>query len=185
MTDNYKKPCLFLDRDGVINLDFGYVHKISQTQYCAKIGSLLKIARENNFLIIVITNQAGIAKGFFSETIFIKYMDWLKKDLINKFGNTFDEYFFCPHHIKGKISKYKKNCNCRKPKTGMFEKAIKKNNIDVSKSIMIGDQISDIEAAYKVNIKNRFLYSMESFESKIPFSRIETLDNKILFDLFK
>ena len=96
MNKKLKVPCLFLDRDGVINIDYGYVHTKERTVYKENLSLLLEIARKNQIMILIITNQSGIARGFFSEEVFVKYMNWLKEDLLKKFGNTFDDYFFAP-----------------------------------------------------------------------------------------
>ena len=146
-----KNRCLFLDRDGVINYDFGYVYLEKDFKFREEIFSLCKEAKNNFFKIIVITNQSGIGRGYYSENEFQK----LNKYMLNIFklnDINIDDVYFCPFHpIYGK-GKYLKNSYYRKPNPGMFLKAAKMHNIDLMQSIMIGDKKSDNEAAFKAGI---------------------------------
>ena len=183
MNKKLKVPCLFLDRDGVINIDYGYVHTKEETVYKENLSILLEIAKKKQIMILIITNQSGIARGFFSEEVFVKYMNWLKEDLLKKFGNTFDDYFFCPHHEEAKVTKYKQKCKCRKPKPGLFQIAEKKYNIDLKKSIMIGDNFSDMEAAKKAEVKFRFLLTNKELNCSYITKRINTFNDPTLLKI--
>ena len=146
-----KYKCLFLDRDGVINYDFGYVYLEKDFKFRNEIFHLCREAKANLFKIIVITNQAGIGRGYYSENEFQK----VNKFMLNTFKlkNIYiDDVFFCPFHPIYGVGKYLKNSFDRKPNPGMFFKAANVHNINLKKSIMIGDKESDKEAAFKAGI---------------------------------
>jgi len=140
---------LFLDRDGVINEDYGYVYKKEDFKFKDGIFELLKHFKD--YKIFIVTNQSGIARGYYTENDFHKLMNWVKEEFKQK-GIEIVDINFCPHHpnITG-------NCECRKPNPGMILDLAKKYNIDLENSIMIGDKKSDIEAANKAGIKKTYL----------------------------
>ncbi|AZL15672.1 D-glycero-alpha-D-manno-heptose-1,7-bisphosphate 7-phosphatase [Rickettsiales endosymbiont of Stachyamoeba lipophora] len=145
------KKALFLDRDGVINVDFGYVYQIDNFEWQEGIFDLCSKAIEKGYLIIIITNQSGIARGYYTEKDLSKLHNWMTQEFqANNIHIT--EIYYCPHHPE--IDQ--EMCNCRKPASGMFEKAIQDYNIDVSQSIMIGDKETDLIPAKKLNITKRF-----------------------------
>ena len=156
-----KNKALFLDRDGVINVDTGYLHKPKDCIFIDGITELLKTAKDLGYLNIVVTNQAGIGRGYYSENEFQTFMNWMNTSL----GNLIDDYFFCPFHPEHGIGAYKQDSWDRKPNPGMFEKAIKKHNISPLRSIMIGDNLSDIEAANKVHMARALLFVPETKNS--------------------
>lgn len=147
---------LFMDRDGVINVDTGYLHKPEECIFIDGIIELLKAAKDLGYLNILVTNQAGIWRGYYSENEFHNFMKWMNASL----GNLIDDYFFCPFHPEHGVGAYKQASWDRKPNPGMFEKAIKKHNISPLRSMMIGDNLSDIEAAKKVNIAQSLYFSL-------------------------
>lgn len=150
-----KNKAAFLDRDGVINLDLGYVYKITDFYWVRGIKKVIKYLKKKNFLIIVITNQSGIARGMYLNKDVKILHNYINKQLL-KIDCRIDAFYYCPHHPQGTIKKYKKKCNCRKPENGMIKKAIKEWSIDIKKSFMIGDQKTDLLAAKKSNLK--FIY---------------------------
>ena len=152
--NRFLKPAIFLDRDGVINKDTGHVHKISQLIYRKNIFKALN--KLNNFYIFVVTNQAGIAKGYYNEKDFIRFQKKIKEDFINK-KIYFNDVKYCPHHPEGRIKKYKIKCKCRKPENGMFLEIMKNWPINIKKSLMIGDKPSDLYAVKKLNIPFQFV----------------------------
>tara|TARA_B100000989_G_scaffold291799_1_gene266779 strand:+ start:4161 stop:5318 length:1158 start_codon:yes stop_codon:yes gene_type:complete len=150
--EDFKKKlyCLILDRDGVLNVDRGYTHKIKDFKF--KKGIIPLIKKLNLKYIFIVTNQSGIARGYYDENIFNNFIQHIKKKLsIHNIYINDTEY--CPHHIDGSVKKFKKNCNCRKPKNGMFTKLNKKWDIDCKKSIMIGNDFADYIFAKKSSIK--------------------------------
>ena len=144
---------LFLDRDGVINVDYGHVHKPDDIVF---VDGIFELVEKAKFIVVVITNQAGIGKGYYSETDFYELMSWMKGKFV-KHGGKIDAVYFCPFHSEHGIGYYKKDADCRKPKPGMILKAELELNLDLSNSILIGDKISDIEAGIAAGISNNFL----------------------------
>ena len=145
----------FLDRDGVLNvssINNGYVGFIKDFKWMPGAKQAIKLIKMNNYKIVIVTNQSGIARGYFSFRDVYKLHRFLKNELI-KYGTSIDKIYFCPYHKDGIIKKYKKNSIMRKPKNGMFIKAIKIWQIDKKNSFMIGDQKTDIDFAIKSKIE--------------------------------
>ena len=150
-----KTKIAFLDRDGVLNkseINNGYVGFIRDFNWIVGAKKTIKFLKKNDYKVVIVTNQSGIARGFFSIKDVYKLHNYLKVELI-KFGTTVDKIYFCPYHKDGVVKKYKKNSILRKPKIGMFLKASKIWNIDKKKSFMIGDQKTDMEFAKRAGIK--------------------------------
>ena len=160
----FKKPAAFLDRDGVINYDFGYVHKKKDFKLKKGVIDGLKILKKRNYFIFIITNQAGIAKGIFKEQNFFELQFFLHKKL-SKHNIMINDVQYSPFHPKGKILKFRKNSNLRKPGNQMIKNIFSKFIIDQKKSFMIGDKISDKKCADKSNIK--FHFATENFNTLI------------------
>lgn len=153
-----KNKALFLDRDGVINQDHGHVGKIEDFHFIDGIFELCQKAQKAGYLIIVVTNQAGIAKGYYSEEEFLELTKWMENEFLKK-GIKITKTYYCPYHIDAIIEKYKQDSYDRKPNPGMLLRAIKEFNIDPEESIMIGDKESDMEAAKSSNVRKCFLLS--------------------------
>ena len=160
----FKKPAAFLDRDGVINYDLGYVYK--KKDFILKKGVIdgLKNLKKKNYFIFLITNQAGIAKGIFKEKDFFELQFFLNKKL-SKHNIMINDVQYSPFHPKGKILKFRKNSNLRKPGNQMIKNIFNKFIIDKKKSFMVGDKISDKKCAEKSNIK--FYFATENFDTLI------------------
>ena len=169
----------FLDRDGVINKDFGYVHKIKDLKFCQESIKGMKLLLKKNYKLIIITNQSGIGRGLFSEKEYKNFMEQMYKEL-HKFNIVILDTFFCPHHPEYGIGNYKKECNCRKPKPGMILEAIKRWKPDINKSILVGDRFSDIEAGYAAGLKNLFLINNSKTHD---FSHNFTITKETLFQV--
>ena len=150
--------CAFLDRDGVINQDKGYISKISDFKIYPGVGKAISLLNKKNYLVIIITNQSGIGRGLIKIKELENLHNYLKKK-IKKDGAKIDDIFYCPFHPEFGKGKYKKKSNDRKPGDGMIKKAIKKWKINTKTSFMIGDKISDKQAAKKAKIK--FFYKKE------------------------
>jgi D,D-heptose 1,7-bisphosphate phosphatase len=171
-----KKNCFFFDRDNTLIVDKGYVHKKKDLKWKPHIINILKKIKNKKFLIIVITNQSGVARGFYSEKDVLNFHNFMNQELKKK--KTFiDDFYFCPYHIDGN-GIYKKKSKDRKPDNGMIKKAIKKWNIDVSKSYFIGDKKTDYMAAKKSklkfikenkNLRNKINYILNKFNIKKNF----------------
>lgn len=168
----------FLDRDGVINKEIEYLHKLEDFEYTNKCIYGLQLLIESGYSLIIVTNQAGIARGLFSIEDYNNLMNWMVDDL-KFFGINFLDILFCPHHPEGIISTFSKSCNCRKPESGMFIEARNRYDIDMENSIVIGDKESDIEAAKGAGVGNAFLV-----KSGHPISKNFIEGVTILDDLF-
>lgn len=139
------KKVIFLDRDGTINKEKNYLYKWEEFEYEENAIDGLKKLQELGYNFIIITNQSGIARGYYSEEDLLVLTKKMCEDLESK-GIKILECKYCPHHPDGKIEKYKKDCDCRKPKNKLIEEAIQKYKIDRKLSYMVGDKLSDIKA---------------------------------------
>ncbi len=179
---------IFLDRDGTINVEKHYLHKIEDFEYENGVLEALEGLQKLGYKFIIVTNQAGIAKGYYTERDYLILEEFIEKDLLKK-GIIIQKTYHCPHHPQGKIP-YNVNCECRKPKTGMFIKAIEEFNIDIENSYMVGDRFTDLKPAdelgiYPVLIKtgygteqlNSLVESNENIEEK--FKRVMVVENLI------
>ncbi len=134
---------VFLDRDGVLIEDVNYLSNLADLQIYEDVPEGLISLKKEGFILIVITNQSGVARGFFSESFVLKTFDFLNM-MLGKSGITLDGMYYCPHHQDGN-KPYNIECNCRKPAPGMIEKASREYGIDCARSYMIGDKKCDIE----------------------------------------
>ena len=159
-----KRKALFIDRDGIINEDTGYPYKPEHIRFHDAIFPLLKIAQEKGYLLVVITNQAGIAKGKFTELDVEALHGWMA-DEFRKRGIVIERFYYCPHHPEAPVAQYRAACGCRKPMPGMVERAAREFGIDVSASLVIGDKTSDrikLDKLRSVIVKSR--YTGEAFD---------------------
>ena len=146
-----KKKGLFLDRDGVINVNHGYVHKIDDFQFIDGIFDLARMASEKNYVICIVTNQAGIGRGYYSEAEFNSLTDWMCARFRIE-GSVISKVYHSPYHPIYGLGKYKKDHCSRKPHPGMLLEAISDYNIDPEISILVGDKISDIKAGIAAGV---------------------------------
>ena len=160
------KKCLFLDRDGVINFNYGYVHKIEQFLFLDGIFDLVKRANKLNYLTVVVTNQSGIGRGYYSVKDFKNLTRWMLNEFSAR-GAVIDDVFYSPFHAEHGVGRYKRDHHTRKPKPGMFFAAARKHGIQLSSSVMIGDQFSDIIAAHEAGLKE--IYFLGSLEESLKF----------------
>ena len=167
------KAALFLDRDGVINVDHGYVYKPDNFQFIEGIFDVVKAANQAGYLVIIVTNQAGIGRGYYSEKQFHLLTDWMKAKFKDN-GGRIDAVYFCPHHPESRIKKYRIDNNCRKPAPVMLLNAQKDFYIDFSKSILVGDKISDIQAGTAVGM-NRLFFLNGFSEKSITIKSIKEI----------
>ncbi|MBO1273576.1 D-glycero-beta-D-manno-heptose 1,7-bisphosphate 7-phosphatase [Shewanella sp. 4t3-1-2LB] len=147
---------VFLDRDGVINVDHGYVHQIDDFQYIEGVFDACLALKQQGFKLVVITNQAGIARGLYSEDQFHQLTEWMDWNFADK-GVDLDGIYYCPHHPDKGIGKYKQDCDCRKPKPGMIVSAQQFLKLDLSASALVGDKADDMRAAKAAGIPVRIL----------------------------
>jgi len=149
------KKALFLDRDGVINVEKNYLYKKEDFEFIDGIFELCRYFAQKGYLIFVVTNQSGIARGYYTQEQFLELTAFMEQEFLNN-GISIAKTYFCPHHpqITGE-------CSCRKPKPGMLLEAQKEFNVDVKNSLMVGDKERDIEAAHNAGVLKRYLFSSE------------------------
>ena len=140
------KPAVFLDRDGTINEQRGYINHISRFILLPGVGQAIYLLNKNDYHVVVTSNQSGVARGYFPVELVHETHELMKRELA-KDNAYLDGVYFCPHHPNGIVSGYNKQCTCRKPDTGLIEKAKSDLEIDMVKSFVIGDRWLDIEFA--------------------------------------
>lgn len=143
---------IFLDRDGTISEEVGYINHIDRFKLLPNTIEAINLLNKNNLLAIVVTNQAGVARGYFTEDMIGLVHEELKR-LLKERSAYLDAIYYCPHHPDASDEQYKKDCECRKPKPGMLKKASIDLGIDLRRSYIIGDKISDIEMGHRVGAK--------------------------------
>lgn len=144
------KKVIFLDRDGTINVEKNYLHKWNEFEFEDKAILGLKELKKMGYEFIIVTNQSGIARGYYTEDDLEKLHTEMSNYLKNE-GIEILDIYYCPHHQDG-IGEYRKKCDCRKPESKMLERAIEKYDIDIKKSFMIGDKKSDLEVGDRVGV---------------------------------
>lgn len=147
-----KKPAVFIDRDGTINEQMGYINHMSRFVIFPGVVEAVKLLNAHDFWAIVLTNQGGVARGYYPIDLMHEIHDFLTRSL-NNIGAIIDGIFYCPHHPAGIVPEYSKECDCRKPKTGLVHQALEAFDIDMSKSYMVGDRYVDIELASRLGIE--------------------------------
>jgi D-glycero-D-manno-heptose 1,7-bisphosphate phosphatase len=146
------RPALLLDRDGTLNVDRGWVHRTGDFCWIEGAREAIRWANDRGVLVFVITNQAGIARGYYTEAEFHTFTAWINQQLA-LWGAHIDRTYYCPHHpIEGR-GEYRRVCNCRKPAPGLIERARAEWQFDPARSIMIGDAEHDMEAAAAAGIR--------------------------------
>lgn len=154
------KRALFLDRDGIINVDFGYVHQVKDFEFIDGIFDVCRYAQDMGYEIYVITNQAGIARGYYTIEDFLALTDWMKKEFLKQ-EVVINDVYYCPHHPEKGDTEYVITCKCRKPEPGMILKAAKEHGINLDHSAFIGDKVSDMKAAEAAGIHNKILVASQ------------------------
>ena len=147
---------LFLDRDGVVNVEIGYLHRIEDVEFVPGIFALCRTAMRLGYRLVIVTNQAGIARGYYDEAAFDSLMDWMGQQLRGQ-GVELDAVYYCPYHPEHGIGDYKREHEDRKPGTGMLRKAVNELDISLGDSVMVGDRCSDIAAANSAGLRQAFL----------------------------
>jgi len=153
-----KKPAVFLDRDGVLTVEKGYICPICEIEIFPYVKECIKEIHRKNYFAIVITNQSGVARGVFTEEQLLIVNENLIKE------TEVDAVYYCPHFVYGKVARYSIRCNCRKPDIGLIENACNDFDIDMSQSYMVGDQESDIITGINAGIKTVLLESVYKTE---------------------
>ena len=145
------RRALFLDKDGVINVDHGYVSTPERTDFIGGIFELCRAATKHGYLNVVVTNQAGIARGYYTEEAFLDYMDWVRSEF-RKHDAQIDAVYYCPHHPTHGLGEYRRVCDCRKPKPGMILAAQHDLGLNLIDSMLVGDSASDTAAGVSAGV---------------------------------
>jgi len=156
-----KQKAIFLDRDGVLNRDTGYVYRVDDLEILPGVGEGLAKLHDAGFLFFVVTNQSGVARGMFSLSDAMKFNEALAKKLRDEFQMNIEAFFVCPHHPDGTVAKYAVKCQCRKPENHFVLSALKDYQIDATKSFFIGDRDSDIECGVRSGLKTILIENPE------------------------
>lgn len=151
-----KVPAIFLDRDGTINVDHGYVFESDNFEFIDGVIDAMRELKEMGFALVLVTNQSGIARGLFTEDQFMHLTEWMDWSLADR-DVDLDGIYFCPHHPEGIVEEFRQSCDCRKPQPGMFLTAQQDLNIDMASSYMVGDKIEDMQAALAAGVGKKVL----------------------------
>lgn len=150
------RKAVFLDRDGVINIDHGYLYQPEQFDFIDGVFDACRHLQQLGYLLIVVTNQSGIARGYYTEHQFALLTSWMKQQFAAE-GVKIDGVYYCPHHAEKGQSPYNIACDCRKPEPGMLLQAMREYQIDPAQSLMLGDKAADMQAATAAGVQRKVL----------------------------
>jgi D-glycero-D-manno-heptose 1,7-bisphosphate phosphatase len=149
VNDATRRPAVFLDRDGTVTEEVGYLNHVSRLRLLSGAPEAIRRLNQSALPVILVTNQSGVGRGYFPEALVLEIHDQLKAELA-KAGARIDGLYYCPHISADK-------CECRKPKTGMLERAASEFGLDLKKSFVVGDRHSDVELAYRAGARSIFV----------------------------
>lgn len=152
MVDTLLRPAAFIDRDGVINEERNYVHKVDDFVFLPGVFEGIQRLKRAGYLLVVVTNQAGIGRGYYTESDFHQLTEYMCRILAER-GAGVDGVYFCPHHPEAGEGEYRLNCNCRKPQPGLLLQAAAELKIDLARSVLIGDKLSDVQAGVAAGLE--------------------------------
>ncbi len=147
-----KRPAVFIDRDGTVNEQMGYINHPSRFRLLPGAAEAVRLLNENRLHAVIVSNQSGVARGYFPIDLVHEIHALMQEALLEK-GARVDGVFFCPHHPRGSVPEFTMTCHCRKPGTGLIEQACRSFDIDLSRSYMIGDRCLDVETAERARLK--------------------------------
>lgn len=150
--DRPARPAVFLDRDGVLNRNFGYVHRPDQVEWVPGAREAVCLFNDRGYYVFVVTNQSGVARGYYDEAAIHRLHAWMAAEL-REVGARIDGFEYCPHHPEGSVAAYAVACRRRKPAPGMIEDCLACWPVDRTGSFLIGDNPSDVEAAAAAGIE--------------------------------
>ncbi|MRR17876.1 MAG: HAD family hydrolase [Deltaproteobacteria bacterium] len=147
-----KKAAVFLDRDGTINEEVGYLDRAEKLKIIPAAFEAIRLINQSGLEAVVVSNQAGVAKGLFTES-FVQEINGLIQNALSEKGARIDAFYFCPHHPTEGSAPYRTICTCRKPAAGLLHQAAADRNIDLAQSYVIGDRLRDVETAHRAGAK--------------------------------
>jgi D-glycero-D-manno-heptose 1,7-bisphosphate phosphatase len=165
-----RKPAVFIDRDGTINEQMGYINHVSRFRILPRVPQAIRMLNRHRFLVLVVSNQSGVARGYYPLDL-VKTLHHLMVTRMREKQGNIDGVFFCPHHPAGSVPGFSHDCDCRKPKTGLIEQACKSFEIDLQRSFVVGDMCTDIELAHRAGLKGVLVktgYGLGEIEYILP-----------------
>ncbi|VBB09302.1 histidinol-phosphate phosphatase [Lucifera butyrica] len=165
------KPAVFFDRDGVLNQDIGYLYRPEDFVWTDGAREAIRLCNERGYYVFVVTNQSGVARGYYEERDVIALHNWMQGELAAD-GAHIDAFYHCPHHPEGKVPQYKAACTCRKPAPGLILQAARDWPVDLAHSFIIGDNPGDVEAGRAAGIKGYL------FAGKNLYTFVQTILNQ-------
>ncbi len=162
-----RKRAAFLDRDGVINVDHAYVHEIENFDWVPGVLEAARRLHDAGFELVVVTNQSGIGRGYYTEADFEKLTAWMKARFAEA-GAPLAGVYFCPHHPEKALPAYRTDCGCRKPEPGMLLKAVEELGLDPERSVMFGDKPGDCTAGRRAGLPERVLLGTDGLVRPEP-----------------
>lgn len=160
---------IFLDRDGTVNEEVNYLYRTEDLKLLPGVPAAIRLLKEQGYRIVVVTNQAGVARGYYTEAD-VEALHGYMNGLLREQGAEIDHFFYCPHHPEHGIGAYRRQCHCRKPETGMFEMAEQYYEVDREHSWMIGDKLIDILAGKNYGVHTALVgtgYGMEVHKEQV------------------
>lgn len=171
-----KQPAAFIDRDGTINEQMGYINHLSRFKLIPGAPEGIRLLNDLGFLVIVISNQSGVARGYYPIDLVHQIHDLMRRTVEKEANATIDAILFCPHHPEGTVSEYAVECDCRKPKTGLIQRACTDFDIDLARSFVIGDMASDMELAKRAALGGIMVetgYGLGEIDFILPKKRLD------------
>ncbi|MFC1477699.1 D-glycero-alpha-D-manno-heptose-1,7-bisphosphate 7-phosphatase [candidate division KSB1 bacterium] len=175
---NKKLKAVFLDRDGTISVEVGYIDNVDDFELYPETAEALALLRRLGYKLVVVTNQSGVARGYFPESTVQEINDKMCM-LLRESGVVIDDVYYCPYFEGGSVEEYARPSSCRKPDTGMIAQAVQAHNIDLESSLMIGDSLSDIQCGKNAGIATilvRTGYGRESEQKLLQLPEAEQPD---------
>jgi D-glycero-D-manno-heptose 1,7-bisphosphate phosphatase len=167
-----KRPAIFMDRDGTVNEQMGYINHIRRFVLLPGSAEAIRLLNQHGFMAIIVSNQSGVARGYFPIDLVYEVHDHMER-LLRREGAVLDGILFCPHYPDGKVPKYSRSCDCRKPRTGLIEQACRQFPIDMANSYVIGDRCTDMELASRSGLKGILIktgYGLGDLKYVVPTS---------------
>lgn len=161
-----RRPAAFLDRDGVVNVDHGYVVRIEDFEFVAGTLEACRLLAQRGFALVVITNQSGIGRGLYSEADYHALTAWMRAQFAAA-GAPLAGVYHCPHHPTDARGIFRVECDCRKPAPGMLLRAAAELDLDLARSILFGDRRSDLQAAFAAGVPQRILLGTDGVQEPV------------------
>ena len=156
LSDQLTRPAVFFDRDGTLNVDAGYTHTIDAFRWLDGVPAMIKRLNDRGIFVFVVTNQAGVARGFYDESAVLELHRWMNEDL-RRIGAHIDAFRYCPHHPNGIVPAYSRACDCRKPGSRMIEELLEQWTVRRERSLMVGDTPTDVAAGEAAGLATRLV----------------------------